>query len=76
MVLNLYTLLNNKDAKSISYLFSQYHSCKDLIRKLDSHINNNAPVILSKGNTIKDGVNKELDNYREITTSSELLFKL
>ena len=64
-------LAKNKDVHVIKNLFSSYHDCTVILSILDSQLDDDAPVALSKGNTIKNGVNKDLDSYRELEISSE-----
>ena len=59
----------------ISNTFSQYNEYTDVISDIDTILDGDAPVLLSKGNIIKRGVNKDLDTYRELATSSESILK-
>ncbi|MCA0933057.1 DNA mismatch repair protein MutS [Lutimonas saemankumensis] len=43
----------------------------ELIKKIDSTLEENAPILLSKGNVIKKGVNTELDDLRNISSSGK-----
>ena len=43
----------------------------DLIQHLQSHLNMDLPVAISKGNVIKEGVNEELDQLRHLQTSGK-----
>ena len=67
----LQNFLVKKEVTVIENLFSSYHDCSSIIAMLDSQLDDDAPVTLSKGTTIKDGVNKDLDSYRELEISSE-----
>lgn len=49
----------------------QLNPCPVLIEKLENEIEEDAPVQLHKSNTIKEGVNKELDDLRTITTKGK-----
>ncbi len=64
-------LSKSKSSKIILELFNDYYDCSQLIEKLMVNLNEDAPVLLSKGNVIKSGVNNELDSYRDLATSSE-----
>ena len=64
-------LSKSKSSKIILELFNNYYDCSQLIEKLMINLNEDAPVLLSKGNVIKSGINNELDSYRELATSSE-----
>lgn len=47
------------------------HDCKRISDKISNTIDDEAPVIISKGKTIKDGVNNELDELRSISSSGK-----
>ena len=60
---------------NIANTFSQYNEYTDVIIDIDTILDECAPVLLSKGNIIKKGVNTDLDTYRELATSSESILK-
>jgi DNA mismatch repair protein MutS len=60
---------------NIANTFSQYNEYTDVIIDIDTILDEYAPVLLSKGNIIKKGVNTDLDTYRELATSSESILK-
>ena len=64
-------IFKKTQSKDILKLFNQYNNLQSLINDLNNHIHPDAPVLLSKGNVINYGVNKELDSYRELATSAE-----
>ena len=64
-------LSKSKSNKIILELYNNYYDCSQLIEKLMINLNEDAPVLLSKGNVIKSGVDNELDSYRDLATSSE-----
>ena len=47
------------------------HSHKELIDYLQSHLNEELPVSINKGNVIKEGVSKELDGLRNLLYSGK-----
>ena len=47
------------------------HSHKELIDYLQSHLNEELPVNINKGNVIKEGVSKELDKLRNLLYSGK-----
>ena len=47
------------------------HSHKELIDYLQSHLNEELPVSINKGNVIKEGVSEELDKMRNILYSGK-----
>ena len=59
---------NNTTLKTIA---DQLNPCKSVIQRIENEIQPDPPVLVSKGNVIAKGVNKELDELREIATSSK-----
>ena len=59
----------------LKLLVSQLNNCLEVVSSIESHLNEEAPVLLSKGNVIKSNVSKELDEYRNITISSEKILE-
>ncbi len=47
------------------------NTCNSLIRKLAKELNDDPPALVNKGNVIKDGINKELDDLRNLSTSAK-----
>ena len=64
-------LIANKDFSSLREVFSDYSDSLELIERLDTQLNPNAPVQLTKGGVIQSGICEELDTYRELALSSE-----
>lgn len=56
--------LSKNDA--LQYFCDQMQPCKELVSKLSSQLNDDAPVALQKGGVIKTGVNAELDDLRNL----------
>ena len=50
---------------------SPLHSHKELIDYLQSHLNEELPVSINKGNVIKEGVSEELDKLRNLLYSGK-----
>ena len=50
---------------------SPLHSHKELIDYLQSHLNEELPVSINKGNVIKEGVSEELDRLRNLLYSGK-----
>jgi len=49
----------------------QLNGCKELVAKIDATVADDAPMLLSKGGVIADGVNAELDELRSIAYSGK-----
>jgi len=59
-------ILNAGKQTSFMDLAKQLNPCSDLLKQLSEQLNDEAPVNIGKGEVIKKGVNKELDELREI----------
>jgi len=68
-------LIEQDDSGVITDLFYNYYHFKELISMLTNHLQEDAPVLLSKGNVIKEGIDSELDNYRQLALSSEKILE-
>ena len=55
--------------KSIKKLGDQFLDCSNIISKIDTTLFENSPVSINKGGAIADGVSKELDDLRAISSS-------
>ena len=49
----------------------QLNPCKTIYDRIEREINPDAPNMLARGNVIREGVNAELDELRELSTSSK-----
>ena len=56
---------------SINSLGNQFLDCSDVILRIDTVLFENAPVNIIKGGAIADGVSKELDDLRAISSSGK-----
>ena len=59
---------NNSALKEIG---TQLNNCTDLVEKIEKTLCENAPVNINKGNAIAQGVSKELDELRSISSSGK-----
>jgi len=59
---------NNSELKTIS---NQLNPCKDISDKISNTITENPPALINKGNIIKEGVNTELDELRNLSKSGK-----
>ena len=57
--------------KQLNKLKNRYSSLMHLKKQINSNINEDCPVAIKKGNVIKNGVNKELDEYRNILNNGK-----
>lgn len=51
-------------------IFNEFDVLRDIFELLDSSLMKNVPLSIREGNFIKDGFNKELDNFRRIKNHS------
>lgn len=56
---------------SLSSLTEQLDPCEDLTEKVNAALKEEAPVSIQKGNAIRSGVNPELDDLRDISSSGK-----
>ena len=75
-----YTLNNIKPIKELLKLYpnqfikkieNSLDNCDSLISLIDSMLDDEAPVIISKGNVIKNGFNSDLDKLRTLSKSGK-----
>jgi len=59
------------DNKALRGLGNQLHTCQELIDKITSTLNDEAPVSIQKGNAIAAGVSPELDELRSISSAGK-----
>ena len=57
--------------KSLQNFGNTLHECTELINKIDNTLYDEAPVNINKGKAIANGVSKELDELRAISTSGK-----
>ena len=59
----------------LQYCTDQLNDCLEVIASIESRVNEEAPVVVSKGKVIKSQCSKELDSFREITNQSEKILE-
>jgi DNA mismatch repair protein MutS len=52
--------------KSLNRLIDSYMDLKQLANQITRNLNEDSPIAINKGNVIKVGINKELDEFRDI----------
>lgn len=68
------SLLQAKDANLLK-MAEQLNFCASIRQKIETELNPDAPVVLSKGGVIAKGVSEELDELRNISSSSKEILK-
>jgi len=56
---------------SVRKIAEQLNPCQSAIERLDKELSHEPPALLNKGNVIREGVNKELDELRAISGSGK-----
>ena len=64
-------LCEKADNEALQKIGDQVNLCQLIRDKIEKEIDDEAPVLVSKGNVIKIGINKELDDLRSISTSGK-----
>jgi len=61
----------NSNNESLKIIADQLNICLLIRERIEKEINQDAPIIINKGNVIKNGVSAELDELREIAYSGK-----
>ena len=68
-------LKNEKIPNYLKLCIHKLDDCSEIIKSLEHKINEEAPVLLSKGSVIKDNYSNELDSFRQIAYNSETILQ-
>lgn len=70
-------LFSNTENTELQNIAKRLHTCESLLERINKEILPSAPVLISKGGVIAQGVNQELDDLRSISTNGkDLLLKM
>jgi len=64
-------LSETSEIAALKLISEQINPCDSLRQKIEKELCDDAPVLLNKGNVIKEGVNQELDELRKIAFSGK-----
>ena len=64
-------LCNTKNVNALRDILNKIDLCVSIISKIEAEISDDPPLLIHKGNVIKTGVNKELDDLRSIQSSGK-----
>lgn len=64
-------LCQNADNAVLNALGEQLNPCKTIYERIEREINPDAPNMLNRGNVIRNGVDDQLDDLRELSASSK-----
>ena len=59
------------EVKALQHIASKINICEQIKEKIKTELSDNPPMLLHKGNVIKQGVNAELDELRNIQNSGK-----
>jgi DNA mismatch repair protein MutS len=71
----LRNLCVKSDKPELNQIAEKLNPCLSLYNKLNSHLNDEPPAFINKGNVISEGVSDELDELRKISTSGKEFLK-
>ena len=57
--------------KPLMQIGEQFNECNSVTEKIDKELNNDPPVIINRGNVIREGVSSDLDELRHILSSGK-----
>ena len=64
-------LCNTTNVNALRDILNKIDLCVSIISKIEAEISDDPPLLIHKGNVIKTGVNKELDDLRSIQSSGK-----
>ena len=67
--------LEDSKNKSLIQLSNDINLCEVIRNRIETEINDNAPIAVNKGQVIADGVSVELDNLRSLSKDSHFLLQ-
>jgi len=70
-IIPIKTLALESPQEAVKVIGDSLHACDLLREKIKTTLNQDAPVAISKGNAIANGINEELDELRAISTSGK-----
>ncbi len=71
LIENIKEQIQNCENKSLKKINDQLNPCLVMRNRLDTELNEEAPILLHKGNVINKGINSELDELRAIAYSGK-----
>ena len=71
MIRPIQQLCLNSNNKALQKIGDQLNACDGILQKINTELQSEAPVLISKGNVIKEGVSKDLDELRKIAYSGK-----
>ncbi|MGM0943945.1 MAG: DNA mismatch repair protein MutS [Bacteroidota bacterium] len=70
-ILPIKELLKNQENATLKRLSDQIYPCEYLLEKIENELQEDAPMLVHQGGVIKDGVDPQLDEYRQLANSGK-----
>ncbi len=70
-IIPIHTACTNAENTIVKEYGEQFADCSSIIERIEKVVNEEAPVHISKGNAIREGVSESLDEYRYIANSGK-----
>jgi DNA mismatch repair protein MutS len=70
-ILPVKTLLKDQQNPTLKRLADQIHPCEYILEKIERELQEDAPMLVHQGGVIKDGVDAELDEYRNLANKGK-----
>ena len=61
----------NSNSKNLKILSKKFKESNQVVQLIEKNLFDESPVNINKGNTIKNGINKSLDNFRDVFNNSK-----
>ena len=61
----------NSNSKNLKILSKKFKGSNQVVQLIEKNLFDESPVNVNKGNTIKNGINKSLDNFRDVFNNSK-----
>ncbi len=61
----------NSNSKNLKILSKKFKDSNQVVQLIEKNLFDESPVNINKGNTIKNGINKSLDNFRDVFNNSK-----
>ena len=61
----------NSNSKNLKILSKKFKVSNQVVQLIEKNLFDESPVNINKGNTIKNGINKSLDNFRDVFNNSK-----
>lgn len=63
--------LHESGQKHLQHLADQFNRCENLLKKIESEVLDEVPIVINQGNIFRDGISEEIDELRKIARSGK-----